>query len=85
MATGQAEETGWVSFLRVKAGEAIDGFGAGFLRNDFGGFPLDTEDLGSMGEGQIPVQFCAGPDVADFQSAVSFINGCVMRGEKPSG
>lgn len=70
--------------MRGQTGEAIDGFGAVFLWNDFGGIPLDTEDLGSIGEGQIPVQFGTGPDVADFQAAVGFIRGGMVRGEKPS-
>ena len=68
--------------MRGKAGEAIDSFGAIFLGNDFGGIPLDTEDLGGIGKGEITCQFGTGPDVADFQSAVSFIGGGMVRGEK---
>jgi len=84
LAAAQTEESGGVSFLRGQAGEAIDGFGAVFLGDDFGGYPLDAEDLGGIGKGEIIRQFGAGPDVADFQSAVGFIGGGVVRGEKPS-
>jgi hypothetical protein len=40
---------------------------------------LDTEDLGSIGEGQIPVQFGTGPDVADFQAAVGVDYYIILR------
>ena len=67
-----------------QAGYAIDGFGAFFLGNDFGGNPLDAENLDGIGKGEIVHQFGTGPDVADFQSAVGFIGGRMVRGEKPS-
>jgi hypothetical protein len=82
MAAAQAEESGGVGLLRRKTGEAIDGFGAVFLSDDFGGVSLDTEDLGSIGKGEIASQFGTGPDVADFQSAVGLIGGGMVRGEK---
>lgn len=84
MTAAQAEKSGRVSFLRGQAGEAIDGFGAYFLRDDFGGMPLEAEDLGGIGKGEVVRQFGAGPDVADFQAAVGFIGGGMVRGEKPS-
>jgi hypothetical protein len=83
VAPGQAEEAGGVRFLWSQTGEAIDDFGAFFLRNDFRGISLNTEDLSGVGEGQIPVQFRTGPDVADFQATVGFIGGGMVRGEKP--
>lgn len=84
LAAAQTEEAGGVGFLRGQAGEAIDGFRAYFLSDDFGGLALDAEDLGGIGEGEIIRQFGTGPDVADFQAAVGFIGGGVVRGEKPS-
>ncbi len=70
--------------MRHEAGNAIDGFGAVFLGDNFGGIAFDAEDLGGMREGEIPRQFGAGPDVADFQSSMGFIGGGMVRGEKPS-
>ena len=70
--------------MRGQTGEAIGGFPAYFLGNAFGGNSLDAEDLSGIGEGEVSRQFGTGPDVADFQAAVSFIGGRVVRGEKPS-
>ncbi len=70
--------------MRGQAGEAIGGFGAYFLRDDFGGMSLEAEDLGGIGKSQVSGQFGTGPDVADFQAAVGFIGGGMVRGEKPS-
>ncbi len=72
-----------VSFLGGEAGDAIDGFSALFLGNDLGAIALDGEDLGGIREGQISPKFGAGPDVADFQSSVGFIDGGMLRGGKP--
>ena len=83
LAATQAEESGGVRSWWGQAGEAIDGFGACFLGDDFGSDPLDAEDLSGIGKGEVSRQFGAGPDVADFQSAVGFIGGGVVRGEKP--
>jgi hypothetical protein len=42
---------------------------------------LDAEHLSRIREGEIAGQLGAGPDLADFQAAVGFIGGGVLRGE----
>jgi hypothetical protein len=84
VAATQAEETGGVGFLGRETGDAINGFGAVFLANDFGGVALDTKDLGSIGKGKIASQFGTGPDMTDLQASVGFIGGGMVRGEKTS-
>ena len=44
-------------------------------------FTQDTKDLFDMGKFYVVVDFLAGPDAADFQSSVIFIDGLVLRGE----
>jgi len=68
-------------FLRREAGEAINPLATELARDQIGRLPLDGEDLGHIGEIHIAVQFRAGPDAADFQTAVPFIRGGVLRGE----
>jgi hypothetical protein len=84
LAASQTEQAAGVSFLGGEAGDAIDRFGMIFLGDDLGAVSLDREDLGGIREGQIAGQFGAGPDVADFQSSVGFLDGGMLRGEKPS-
>lgn len=55
---------------------------AGFAGGDFLGAALYAEGLSDMGEIQIMVQCCAGPDLPDFQAAVCLIAAGVVRGEK---
>ncbi len=66
MTANQLQQANRIGFLRSQAGNAIDGFAALFASDHFGGMAFDAEDLGGMGEGEIPCQFGAGPDVADF-------------------
>lgn len=84
MSATQLQQAGRVGPLGGEAGNAVDGFAALFIGKDPGGIALDTEDLADMGEVQITVECAAGPDVTDFQSAVGFIGGGVLRGEKRS-
>jgi hypothetical protein len=84
VAAAQAEQAWGVGFLRCETGDAVDSFGTVFLGDDFGGVALDTKDLGGIRESKIARQFGTGPDVADLQSAVGFIDGGMVRGEKPS-
>lgn len=84
MAANQLQQTGRIGFLWSQAGKAIDGFATLFLSDNFGGLAFDAEDLGGIREGEISRQFGAGPDVADFQSAMGLIGGGMVRGEKPS-
>jgi hypothetical protein len=84
MSTAQIQQAGRVGLLGGEAGDAVDGFVAVFLAEDFSGIALDTEDLADVGEVQIAIEFGVGPDVTDFQSPVGFIGGGVLRGEKRS-
>lgn len=70
--------------LGAEAGNTVDGFTAVFVGEDFSGIALDTEDLADVGEIEVVVEFAAAPDVAEFQSAVGFIDCGVRRGEKRS-
>jgi hypothetical protein len=70
--------------LGRETGDAINGFGAVFLVNDFGSVALDTKDPGRMRKGEIASQFGTGPDMTDLQTPVDFIGGGVVRGEKTS-
>ena len=45
-------------------------------------FAANREDLMGVGKIQISIQFDAGPDGADLQAAMSFIDCGVLRGEK---
>jgi hypothetical protein len=84
MSTAQIQQAGRVGLLGGEAGDAVDGFGAPLFAEQLSGIALDTEDLADVGEVQIAVQFGVGPDVTDFQAAVGFIGGGVLRGEKRS-
>jgi hypothetical protein len=73
-----------LGFLSRKTGDAVGGLAALFVAGKVGGAALYTEDLADIGEIQIVVELCAGPDLTDFQSSVGLINGGVLRGEKRS-
>jgi hypothetical protein len=81
----QLQQAGRVGLVSGEAGEAVDGLAALVCAGDLGGVALDTEDLADVGEVQIAVECGAGPDVTDFQPAVGFIGGGVLRGGKRSG
>lgn len=82
MVAAEGENAFWIRTVRWRAGDAIDGFGAEFLRNQFSGFALDRKDLSGVGELDVTGQLGTGPDAADFDTAVAFIDRGVVRGEK---
>ena len=82
MAATQTEQGLRTGMFGFKTGDAVNGFGAEFLRHDFRRFTLNGDDLGGVGKIQITVELCAGPDAADFDPAVAFIGCGVLRGEK---
>ncbi len=47
------------------------------------GDTLDAEDLLQVGELDVVIQFGAGPDPADFDPAMTFVDGFMLRGGKP--
>lgn len=77
--TQQGWRTGGPGF---DAGNAINGFGAECCRGEVGGIALNGKNLGSIRKVQIAVQFTTGPDVADFQTAMTFLSCGVLRGGK---
>lgn len=78
----QGEETLGMGFFGFEAGDAVNGFGPGFLRDHLRGIALDGENLCGIGKVQISGQFRAGPDGADFQAAMAFIGGGVRGGNR---
>jgi len=79
---GKGEELFGGSSMRGAGGEAADRFPADLSGGAALGDALDQEDLGDVGEVEVVVELGAGPDAADLQAAVGFINGFVLRGEK---
>ena len=81
MVAAQGEEALGRGFFGWEAGDAVNDFGPEFLRDYLRGIALDGEDLRGTGKVRISGQFRAGPDGADFQAAMAFIEGGVQRGE----
>lgn len=75
------QQAGRVRFLWTPTGNPVDRLGAEFCGDDLGDIALDTEDLSGVREIEVIVQLGAGPDVADFQTAMRFIGRGVLRGE----
>jgi len=73
------------SFLRGEAGNPIDYLFASLTAFHFGELPLDDEDLAEVRKLKVVIQLGAGPDLANFQAAMPFIDGFVLRGEKRPG
>ncbi len=65
-----------------EAGDPIDGFRGELVADQVRGFTPNGTDLLGMREIQISVQIRAGPDVADLEPSVGFIDRGVLRGEK---
>ena len=77
-----SEQARGIGAFGVKTGDAVDGFGAEFVADQVRRFATNRENLMGVGKIQISVQFVAGPDGADLQPAMSFIDCGVLRGEK---
>ena len=82
VAATQPQQPLRISDCAGEAGDTIHRFRASFLADHVRGFPLQDEDLGSMRKMNITVEFLTGPDAADLQAAMTFIDGGVLRGEK---
>ena len=78
----QSKHTFRICVFGFQTGDTINRFGTEFLGHDFCGLAMDSKDLGGVRKIQIIVEFSTGPDLADFQTAVSFIGCGVLRGEK---
>ncbi len=65
-----------------EACDRIDGFGGGLVANQVRGFAANGADLLGVGEIHVSIEIGAGPDVADLQPTMGFIDRGVLRGEK---
>jgi len=81
VAAVQGQQAPGAGFLRTQTGDTIHGFAAQLAGVQGGGLALQAEDLRGIGEIQIVLQLAAGPQASDFQAAVAFIEGGVLRGE----
>ena len=65
-----------------ETGDSVNGFGGEFVAGEVRRFTANRADLLGMRKIQVSLQIGAGPDVADLDASMSFINGGVLRGEK---
>ena len=82
VAAAGSEQAFGVGALGIETGDSIDGFRGEFVADQLRDFAANREDLMGVGKIEISVQFGAGPDGADFEPAMSFIDRGVLRGEK---
>ena len=80
-AAGSKQPLG-IGAFGVETGDPIDGFGAEFFADQVRRFAVNRANLLGVRKIQITVQFLAGPDGADLESAMTFIDCGVLRGEK---
>ena len=76
------KQTFGVGVLGFETGNPIDGFRGELVSDQVRGFTANGADLLGMREIHVSVQIGAGPDVADLQPAMGFIDRGVLRGEK---
>jgi hypothetical protein len=82
VAAAGIEQLWRVGVFGLETGDSVDGFGGEFVAGEVRGFTADRTDLLGIRKIQVSLQFGAGPDVADLEPSMSFINGGVLRGEK---
>lgn len=82
VAAVELQEAAGEGFLRGEAGNPIDCLFASLTALHFGELSLDGEDLADRRKLKVVIQLRAGPDPANFQAAMPFIDGLVLRGEK---
>lgn len=82
VAAARIEQACRVGILGRETGDPVNGFGREFVAGEVRCFAANRADLLGVRKIQISLQFGAGPDVADFDPSMSFINGGVLRGEK---
>lgn len=82
MATGQIQYAHGICTIRGETGNPVDGFGVLFVVDQFCDVALDAKALCDMREAKVIVELGAGPNMAQFQTAMGFIGGGVCRGEK---
>lgn len=82
VAAVELQEAAGQGLVRSEAGHPIDCLFASLTAVHFGELPMDTEDLANIRKLKVVIQLRAGPDLANFQAAMSFIDGLVLRGKK---
>jgi hypothetical protein len=81
LAAVQGEEPDGVGFLRIEACEPAGGFFRSFVLFQIKDLTPDDKYLLYAREISITVELYAGPDLAGFYAAMSFIDTLVLRGE----
>lgn len=81
---GQFQQLIGIGLFGGQAGHTVYDFTSLFVGDQGGDIALNAENLPDIWEEQVSVEFGAGPDVADFEAAVGFIDGSRFRGEKRS-
>ena len=76
------QQTRWGGACGFEAGDRINGFRGAFVADQVRGFAANRADLLGVREIDVSVEFRAGPDVADLQPSMGFIDCRVLRGEK---
>ncbi len=82
MSSGEVEESLGIGFLGCQARDGINGFCFDFTGFEVFSIALDGDYLLAVGEKDIIIDVVRCPDIADFKTAMAFINGCALRGEK---
>jgi hypothetical protein len=72
-----------VGLLCGEAGDTEDHFGFFLVGGQVDSAAVETENLLSIGEAEVVVEFRAGPDAAGFDAAVTLTGFRMLRGEKP--
>ncbi len=86
MSAVQLKQAPGVGFFGTEAGDPVDGLLGSFLALQMKDLSADREDLADVWELKVVIQLGRGPNLSDFQPAVSLIDGLVLRGEnRPSG
>lgn len=80
--TAGVEQACRVGAFGFETGDSVDGFGGEFVAGEVRRFTANRADLLGVRKIQVSLQFGAGPDVADLEPSMGFINGGVLRGEK---
>ncbi len=73
----------WPGFFGGKAADSVGKLGPEFFPLQIGCVAMQEEDLGGIGEIDVPNQFSAGPNAARFNAAMPFGRINVLRGGKP--
>jgi hypothetical protein len=65
----------------VQSADGVEDIAAAASADERGGVALDADDLSGVREVEIAFELRTGPHVTDFQTAATFIEGGMLRGE----